>query len=145
MSRTILASVWPPTATIAASAGHARISPIQAIRRKCLDCCGNQPNEVKLCETVTCALWPFRAGRHPYTKRGLQEADPGQGATGGSPVPARDASSRTALQGADLGQGVHDAVDPSPSLVPDRRLEAMIAVLIGNPERAPALPTGTDP
>ena len=123
MSRTALASVWPPTATIAASAGHARISPIQAIRRKCLDCCGNQPNEVKLCETVTCALWPFRAGRHPYTKRGLQGADSGQGASQGSPVPARAASSRTALQEADLGQGVHDRVDPSLSSVRERRCD----------------------
>lgn len=86
MNRTALASVWPPTASVAQRAGHTRISPLQAIRRKCLDCCGQQPGEVKLCETVTCALWPFRAGRHPYTKRGLQEADFEESGANGPPA-----------------------------------------------------------
>ena len=62
MSRQSLAAVWPPTAAVAASAGHKPMSPMQAIRRKCLDCSGGQIVEVKLCEAVTCALWPFRAG-----------------------------------------------------------------------------------
>lgn len=116
MNRTTLASVWPPTAAAAQRAGHARVSPMQAIRRKCLDCCGNQPSEVKLCETVTCPLWPFRAGRHPYTKRGLQEADSGQRASGACQVPAKAVSSETALQEADFGKNVDHAGPASPSL-----------------------------
>ena len=68
MSRQSLAAVWPPTAAVAASAGHKPMSPMQAIRRKCLDCSGGQIVEIRLCEAVTCSLWPFRAGRHPYTK-----------------------------------------------------------------------------
>ena len=75
MDRNTLASVWPPTGAVACQAGHRPMSPMQAIRRKCLDCSGQQPAEVRLCEATSCALWPFRAGRHPYTGKGLQEAD----------------------------------------------------------------------
>jgi hypothetical protein len=75
MNRTELAAIWPPTAAAAASAGHKPMSPMQAIRRKCLDCSAGQTIEVRLCEAVACPLWPFRAGQHPYTKTRLQEAD----------------------------------------------------------------------
>jgi hypothetical protein len=75
MNRTELASVWPPTAGVAREAGHQQISPLEAIRLKCLDCSCYQPSEIRLCEAVTCPLWPFRAGKHPYTKARLQEAD----------------------------------------------------------------------
>lgn len=78
-SRTELATTWPPTACTAAAAGHARKSPMKAIREKCLDCCSGQPSEVRLCESVKCALWPFRSGQHPFTsakmKIGSQERD----------------------------------------------------------------------
>lgn len=85
-TRTQLASVWPPTATVAAEAGHKRQSPMEAIRAKCLDCCCGQKSEIRLCEAVSCPLWPFRAGSHPYTaaalRNSLQERvlDPGGGA-----------------------------------------------------------------
>src|SRR5437764_1503471 len=87
MNKHVLASVWPPTAAIAKEAGLKRMSPIEAIRRKCLDCSCYQPSEVKLCQAVTCPLWPFRAGTHPYTKRRLQEPDLG----GQSPRAAKTA------------------------------------------------------
>jgi hypothetical protein len=78
MNRTALAAVWPPTAAVADRVGHKRVSPMQAIRAKCLDCCCGQFSEIRLCEAVNCPLWPFRAGSHPYTsaslKKGLQEA-----------------------------------------------------------------------
>lgn len=35
----------------------------KAIRLKCLDCCGNQPGEVRLCPATKCVLWPFRFGK----------------------------------------------------------------------------------
>ena len=70
-----LSGVWPPTAAIAAEAGHKPMSPMEAIRRKCLDCSVYQPSEVQKCACVTCALWPFRAGRHPYTKKALERGD----------------------------------------------------------------------
>lgn len=78
MNRTALASVWPPDAVTAAQAGHEPRSPMNAIRAKCLDCAGGQPSEVRACEAVSCALWPFRASVHPYTsarlKNHVQEA-----------------------------------------------------------------------
>lgn len=42
-----------------------RISPLKAIRLKCLDCCCGSSNEVKLCPVTSCALYPFRFGKNP--------------------------------------------------------------------------------
>ena len=98
MNRTTLASRWPPTAAVAAKAGHQRMSPMQAIRRKCLDCSGQQIAEARLCEAITCPLWPFRAGRHPYTERALHEADSEAISSTGVPVPRNAVSSGTGLQ-----------------------------------------------
>jgi len=46
--------------------GHDRISRGKAMRVKCLDCCGDSANEVRLCVAVDCALWPFRMGTDPW-------------------------------------------------------------------------------
>jgi hypothetical protein len=70
MSRTELASVWPPTADVAREAGHEPVSPLKAIRAKCLDCACYQIGEVRLCEAVKYPLWPFRAGKHPWWGEG---------------------------------------------------------------------------
>lgn len=43
-----------------------RISPLKAIRLKCLDCCCGSSNEVKLCPAVSCPLHPFREGHDPF-------------------------------------------------------------------------------
>lgn len=48
-------------------------SPLKAIRIKCLDCCCGQSNEVKLCPTEDCALWPYRFGKNPYRKREMTD------------------------------------------------------------------------
>ena len=69
MSRTELAAVRQPTADVAREAGHAPVSPLKAIRAKCQDCSYLQPSEIRLCEAVNCALWPFRAGKHPLVGR----------------------------------------------------------------------------
>ena len=63
---TELAATWPPTAAVSREAGHKPQSPLRAIRAKCLDCSCYQLNEIRLCEATGCALWPFRAGRHPW-------------------------------------------------------------------------------
>ena len=44
------------------------MTPIQAIRAKCLDCCCDQANEVKLCLATRCPLHPFRLGKNPNIK-----------------------------------------------------------------------------
>ena len=69
MSRTELAAIWPPTASAAREAGHKPQSPLRAIREKCRDCSCYQLNEIRACEAVNCALWPFRAGKHPWLGR----------------------------------------------------------------------------
>lgn len=48
------------------AAGHARMSPLRALRLRCLDCCAGSPDEVRLCTAVTCPSWPFRAGSNPW-------------------------------------------------------------------------------
>lgn len=44
------------------------MTPIQAIRAKCLDCCCGQVNEVKLCPAERCPLHQFRLGKNPNIK-----------------------------------------------------------------------------
>ncbi len=46
--------------------GHARVSPLRALRLKCLDCCNGSAQEVRLCTAVDCPNWPFRMGRSPW-------------------------------------------------------------------------------
>ena len=46
--------------------GHERISPLKALRLRCLDCCAGSASEVRLCVSVTCPSWPFRMGRSPW-------------------------------------------------------------------------------
>ena len=40
-------------------------TPMKAIRQKCLQCCCEQPKEVRLCTVERCALWPYRMGHRP--------------------------------------------------------------------------------
>ena len=40
-------------------------TPIKAIRKKCLDCTCGHVKEVRLCQAVECALWPYRFGHRP--------------------------------------------------------------------------------
>jgi len=46
-----------------AEVGHA--TPLKAVRRHCLSCCDGSANEVKLCPSKSCPLWPFRHGHRP--------------------------------------------------------------------------------
>ena len=43
------------------------MTPMKAMRAKCLDCNGNA-YEVKLCPCTDCPLWPFRLGKNPNIK-----------------------------------------------------------------------------
>ena len=53
---------------------HKRMSPLKALRLRCLDCCGGSSPEVRICVAVSCPSWPFRMGTNPYrTKRTLSE------------------------------------------------------------------------
>ncbi|MGA2775652.1 MAG: hypothetical protein ABSE81_06295 [Candidatus Omnitrophota bacterium] len=41
------------------------LTPVKAIRAKCLDCSGFQPSEVRRCESEDCPLFPYRLGKNP--------------------------------------------------------------------------------
>lgn len=49
------------------------LTPIEAIRKKCLDCCCGQRKEVRLCVIKKCPLYPYRMGTQ--TKASLQTSD----------------------------------------------------------------------
>lgn len=42
-----------------------KLTPMRAIRKKCLDCCAYQPREVRLCTAVNCPLYSYRLGHKP--------------------------------------------------------------------------------
>ena len=43
----------------------AKLTPIKAIRAKCLECSCGQYKEVKLCPVKNCPLYAYRNGRRP--------------------------------------------------------------------------------
>lgn len=45
------------------------ITPMKAIRHKCLDCCAESSIAVKTCPVIQCSLWKFRLGIHPFTEK----------------------------------------------------------------------------
>lgn len=36
------------------------LTPLRAVRLKCLDCCGDSSKEVEACSAATCPLWWYR-------------------------------------------------------------------------------------
>lgn len=43
------------------------MTPMKAIRAKCLDCCGGSAKEVRACTSTKCPLFPYRLGHRPGT------------------------------------------------------------------------------
>ena len=41
------------------------LTPVKAIRAKCLDCCCGHPSEVRICTALKCPLYPYRMGKRP--------------------------------------------------------------------------------
>ncbi len=57
-----------------ANSGKHRLSPLKAIRAKCLDCTMYQACEVARCDITDCPLHAFRGGRNmsaPRTQKGI--------------------------------------------------------------------------
>jgi hypothetical protein len=44
------------------------LTPVKAIKAKCLDCCCGNKNEVKLCVVEKCPLYLYRNGKNPSRK-----------------------------------------------------------------------------
>lgn len=51
-----------------------QLTPIKAIRAKCLDCCCGQYQEVRLCASETCSLHPYRLGKRPKEGTDIPES-----------------------------------------------------------------------
>ena len=52
------------------------LTPLQAIRKQCLECVGNCREDVRTCTGGDCPLWPYRFGTNPYRKdKALSEAE----------------------------------------------------------------------
>lgn len=45
------------------------LTPLRAMRAKCLDCSGGELKQVRECPIQTCALWPYRMGKRPETTK----------------------------------------------------------------------------
>lgn len=43
----------------------AKLTPMKAIRKKCLECTNGQMKEVRDCPVKTCALYTYRSGHRP--------------------------------------------------------------------------------
>ena len=55
------------------------LTPVKAIRAKCLDCSGGSEKEVRECRIVACSLHPYRMGKRPTTlERQRQRKQKGQ-------------------------------------------------------------------
>jgi len=52
-----------------------KLTPLKAIRLKCLDCCAGSRKEVRLCPVRDCPLWPFRMGRNHSNSRDTGRSD----------------------------------------------------------------------
>ena len=48
------------------------MSPLSAVRKKCLWCCNGKPKEVAQCPVEGCELFPFRFGVNPNKKTRLK-------------------------------------------------------------------------
>ena len=55
-----------------------RTNRAKAIRLKCIDCCGYQLKEVRLCPSTNCPLWRYRTGKeeHDELYHGLDRKKP---------------------------------------------------------------------
>lgn len=53
----------------------AKLTPMRAIRAKCLDCCCGQAVEVRLCAAENCPLWEYRMGHRPKEDKQVDEDD----------------------------------------------------------------------
>lgn len=46
------------------------LTPRQAMRQKCIECCAGSRHEVRKCSISDCTLWPFRHGKGSDTGDG---------------------------------------------------------------------------
>ena len=52
-----------------------KLTPMKAIRKKCIDCCGGSMQEVRFCTCEDCPLFGFRMGKRPVGDKVITEAE----------------------------------------------------------------------
>ena len=45
-----------------------KLTPLRAIREKCIECSGGSRHEVRLCTIFDCVLFKYRFGKNPERK-----------------------------------------------------------------------------
>jgi hypothetical protein len=50
------------------AAGHRPISPLKALRARCIDCKAGELSRVRKCDHLDCPAWPYRMGTNPWSK-----------------------------------------------------------------------------
>ena len=53
--------------------GHSAMSPLKALRLRCIDCYGGSLKSVRCCTSTDCPSWPFRLGHSPWRKQLSQD------------------------------------------------------------------------
>jgi hypothetical protein len=53
--------------------GHSAMSPLKALRLRCIDCYGGSLKSVRGCTSTDCPSWPFRMGRKPWRAPASEE------------------------------------------------------------------------
>jgi hypothetical protein len=48
------------------AAGHKPMSPLKALRARCIDCCAGELSRVRRCAHLDCPSWPYRMGTNPW-------------------------------------------------------------------------------
>ena len=48
------------------AAGHKAMSPLKALRVRCIDCKGGELSGVRRCGHLDCPSWPYRMGTNPW-------------------------------------------------------------------------------
>ena len=51
------------------------LTPLKAIRAKCMDCCCGQAKEIRLCNLKNCPLYPYRMGKRPKVDKDIGSGD----------------------------------------------------------------------
>ena len=75
-----------------------RLTPMKAIRAKCMDCSAGSYKEVKLCPITECSLYPYRFGHNP-ARKGIRNSGAFQKTDGSGP----GSSSERVLEGSAVG------------------------------------------
>ena len=63
------------------TATNRRLTPLRAIRKKCLWCCLDSAKEVRLCAITECTLHPYRLGKRPKRPKRPKGPENGNGLT----------------------------------------------------------------